>query len=111
MGACIWGISFLACGSAALYHLILGAAGISGMAMWIIGLIVSCIVIYVLGMMLGRVGGVLLMVVGALGALFTLGATLIITVFGFVLTFIGKPKLLVGINIVLYMICMACYAF
>ena len=111
MGFCIWGISFLACGSAALYNLILGFFGLSGFMLWIGGLIISCIVVYILAMMLGRIGGILLMILGALGALFTVGASLILTVFGLVFVLIGKPKLLVGINILLYMLCMACYAF
>jgi len=111
MGFCIWGISFLACGSAALYNLILGFLGLSGLLVWVLGLIISCVVIYILAMMLGKIGGILLMIVGVLGALFTVGATLILTVFGFILVFLGKPKLLVGINIILYVLCMVCYAF
>jgi len=80
MGFCIWGISFLACGSAALYNLILGFLGLSGLLVWVLGLIISCVVIYILAMMLGKIGGILLMIVGVLGALFTVGATLILTV-------------------------------
>ena len=111
MGFCIWGVSFLACGVSTPYHWLLQFFGITGFSLWIAAFIVSCAVVYISAMMLGRIGGILLMIVGLFGALFTVGATLILTAFGFILTFLGKPKLLVGINIVLYMLCMACYAF
>ncbi|MDI6798888.1 MAG: hypothetical protein QMD12_02745 [Candidatus Aenigmarchaeota archaeon] len=111
MGLCIWGLSWLACGIVGLFKWIIDlfAPGIPGPIIFFVALGASSLLVYLLGILLGRAGGILLSVVGILGALLTAGTTLILTLIGVLMAFLGKPKLLVLLNLAIFAICAACY--
>jgi len=111
MELCIWGLSWFSCGIIGLFKMIFGLflPGISGPIFFFVTLVISSITIYILSAVLGKTGGVILMVVGIIGALVSAGTTLILTLIGFIMTFFGKSKLLVLLNLGLFALCAACY--
>lgn len=114
MEFCIWGLSFLACGTKALFSFILGffmPPNIPPMIYFLILLIFSSVVIYLIGLLLGKIGGMILAVVGIVGALVTGGLSLVLTLIGFIMIFLGDPKMLVLLNFIFFMLCSLCYGF
>jgi hypothetical protein len=114
MGFCIWGISWAACSTRTLFTWILSlfVQGLPTPIAFLAALIISSILLYILGMVLAKVGPIFNAVIGIaglVGAAFTMGATIIIAIIGFVMAAFGRPWLLVGINIALFIICALCY--
>lgn len=113
MGYCVWGLSFLACGTPNIFNFFLDIFlpdEVPTLLFYLISLVLSSVVIYLLAKMLGRIGGMLLMVLGVLGSLFTAGISLVLTLIGFILTFLGGAAMLVIIiNVISYLLCIACY--
>ncbi|HKZ45426.1 MAG TPA: hypothetical protein VJ343_01855 [archaeon] len=111
MGFCIWGLSWLSCGIVSIFKAIFGffLPGIPSSVFFFVALAISSISIYLLGIFLGRTGGILLTVVGIVGALFSAGTTLILSLIGILMIFFGKPQLLVLLNLGLFALCATCY--
>lgn len=81
---------------------------LEGAALNILSLFASSVLIYVLAKLLGRIGGVILMTVGGLGAVFTGGASLVLSVLGFLLTVFSKAAILIVLlNVGLYALCIS----
>lgn len=111
MAFCIWGLSWISCGIVDLFKWTIGLflPGISSQLYFFVALIISSIAVYILGAMLGRVGGIILSIVGMVGALVTAGTSLILTVIGMVMVFFGNPKLLVLLNLGIFGLCALCH--
>ena len=83
--------------------------GSEGTTAVLITMVVSSVILYFYTKMLGKLGGIIMIVLGIAGAAFSAGTTLGLTVLGFVLTFVsGEAKVIVGLNVlafVLYLLC------
>lgn len=115
MGFCIWGLSWLSCGVVNIFKMISDVflPGFPSAVFFFIFLAISSILIYIMSILLGRTGGILLTIVGFIGAFISAGATLILSVIGFLMIFFfGKPKLLVLLNLGLgfgiFALCVLC---
>ncbi|MFH8086619.1 MAG: hypothetical protein QW609_02245 [Candidatus Aenigmatarchaeota archaeon] len=111
MGFCIWGLSWLSCGIIGLFKWLLSffLPEIPDPIYFFVSLAISSVMVYILGALLGRIGGIILSIIGILGTAVTAGTSLIITIIGLLLVFFGKPKLLILLNLILYVLCAACY--
>lgn len=82
---------------------------LEGITLTLAALVISSGLIFLFGKMLGRLGGILLMVIGIIGAFFSAGTTLIITAIGTVLFFYGRAtNLIVLLNILFFGLAILC---
>lgn len=86
--------------------------GIPGMVYFFISLFISSIALYIIAIMLGKIGGMILAAIGLVGMVFSAGATLVLTILGVIMIFVGdNPKLIVLGNIALFVLCVLCSGF
>ena len=75
----------------------------------IIALIIILLFVYISVKSFGAAGGVLLIVLGIAGAAFTAGATIALTIVGFIAVMTGKKAgLITGIVAIMGIICIVC---
>jgi hypothetical protein len=85
-----------------IYHL-------GGISLKLLGLVISSIVLFISVKILGKIGGILLIVIGIIGAFVSAGAALIISVIGFVLLIFGQSANLILIgNILAFILAIIC---
>jgi hypothetical protein len=82
---------------------------LQGIPLTLISLVVSSLVIYLFYKFLGKIGGLILIVIGIAGSFFSAGTTLALTVIGILLFFLSNfVWLIVLINCVIFLASIAC---
>ncbi len=106
--ACDLIVNIFLCGWVHIFRGIFGIfVPLEGIVLTIASAIISSIIIYILAKTLGRIGGMLLAGVGLVGALFTAGISLTLTIIGVLITLFERSvMLIVIINIGLHATCM-----
>jgi hypothetical protein len=103
---CGFFVDWIACGPIKLLAWILPGEGI---VTNIIALFITVFFTYVFIRASGKIGGILLMVVGIAGAAFTAGVSIALTVIGFIATMMGKKAgLIAGLTFIMGIICIIC---
>ncbi|MBU5537451.1 MAG: hypothetical protein QW818_01415 [Candidatus Aenigmatarchaeota archaeon] len=112
MGFCIPLFSFLSKIYVTVFtfftKLFFGGEGIQAV---LITMLVSSVIIYLYTKYLGKVGAILMIIVGVAGAAFSAGTTLSLTILGFVLMFVSSnAKIIVGLNVLVFVLYLLCYS-
>lgn len=105
--ACPLLINVFVCAGIKAFRLLFGVLlPFEGGALTAATLVLTSIITYLMAKMFGRIGGIVLAVIGIVGALVTGGTTLILTLLGAVLIFWGKAaRALVVVNVLLFALC------
>lgn len=86
--------------------------GADGIQPVLIAMAFSSVLIYLYVKFLGKIGGILMIVIGVAGAAFSAGTTLGLTILGFVLAFVSKKaELIVVLNVLIFVLYLLCYSF
>jgi len=111
MGYCIPIISTLARFYTWTSTLVLGwIFHLSGIPLLLVGMITTSIGLYLSLKILGKMGGIMLIVIGFIGAAFSAGTSLIISLLGFIFLIFGEAAGLIVIgNIVVFILAIICY--
>jgi len=113
MGFCLPVFSFLAKIYVTIFtfftKIFVGSEGIEAI---LIAMVVSSVIIYLYTKFLGKIGGILMIVIGVAGAAFSAGTTLALTVVGFILAFVSSNAMvLVGLNVLIFVLHLLCTSF
>jgi hypothetical protein len=101
-------LNIFICSGIKLFRIKLGLVlPLQGMPLTIATLVISSLMTYFTAKTFGKIGGIVLAVLGIVGALFSLGTTLILTIIGVLMVFWSNAaKTLVIINAVLFALCL-----
>jgi len=111
MEYCIPFFSWFACGGVNIYNFIIGLFfPITGLPLHLLTLVISSVFVFIMAKVLGKIGGVILMILGIAGSLFTFGISLLLTFLGTILLIYEKAwPLVVMLNIISVVLCIVCY--
>jgi hypothetical protein len=111
MGYCIPIISWLAKFYTGASTLVLGwIFHMSGIPLLLLGMAITSIILYLSLKIFHGIGGLILMLIGFVGAFFSAGASLIISVIGLVFLISGEAAGLIVIgNILAFILAIICY--
>ena len=106
--ACDLLVSIFVCGMPQLFRMIIGLfVQVDGMLLTIVSTVISSVLIYAAVKLAGRAGGILLVIVGLVGAIFSFGTSLALSVLGGLAAVAGKyVEIIVVVNIGMHVACM-----
>jgi hypothetical protein len=82
---------------------------LNGVSLVLAGLLISSVLLFISLKILGKLGGFMLILIGIIGAFFSFGTSLIISVIGFVLLIFGESANLILIgNILVFILAIIC---
>jgi hypothetical protein len=101
-------LSIFVCGNVILFKGILfWIFHLEGPMLHIAAMLISTALIYMSARLMGKIGGILISVIGVAGALFTGGTSLLLTAFGLIMVFYSNAaKWVALLNIFTYLICL-----
>lgn len=100
-------INIFLCGGVHTFRSILSLFLSSNGLLNIASIVLSSILIYILAKILGKIGGIILTIIGVAGTLFTAGLSLALSLVGvLIMLFERSVMIIIAINMGMYLLCM-----